>query len=181
MFKKRIHFLSGLTIFFLFITSLSFSEGNFQSKRNGILEDIVLSKAQNVLEVKIHLLPYASHRIFELPNPNRIVVDLLDIKVIKVVRHLDVNDFGIKAIRVGQFKPDVVRVVLDIEEQIPLYDSEKIPGGLKLKLWHEVESEQKEEEGPHRVNFRGLWRSGCTSSTGKLLGKCKSNRNTQLL
>jgi len=146
MYKKRINFLSGLTIFFLFLTSFSFSEENSQSKKIGILEDIVLSRAQNVLEVKILFLPYTSHRIFELSNPNRIVADLLSIKVIKAVRYLDVNDFGIKAIRVGQFKPDVARVVLDIEEQIPLYDIERIPGGLKLKVWHEVESEQKEEE-----------------------------------
>ena len=45
-----------------FITKL---KGKSPSKQIDILEDIVFSRTQNILEVKILFLPFTSHRLFE--------------------------------------------------------------------------------------------------------------------
>jgi hypothetical protein len=147
--RKRIHTsISLLCLLFLF-AGLSFSEEKGQSKQLGLLEDIVLSRAQNILEVKILAIPFTSHRLHELSNPNRIIIDLFDIGGIKANRHLDVNDFGIKTIRAGMFKSDVSRIVFDLEDQIPLYEIERISGGLKVKIWKE--EELKERIGEEKI------------------------------
>ncbi|MFW8565489.1 N-acetylmuramoyl-L-alanine amidase [Orrella sp. 11846] len=59
---------------------------------------------------------------FTLDNPHRMVVDIqglnMNAALEKLVRDVRPNDPYIKAIRVGQNRPDVVRMVLDLKQQI---------------------------------------------------------------
>jgi len=146
MIKKRALILLSLAIPFLLFTGLSFSEEKSQSKQFVFLEDIVLSGAQSFFKVEILFIPYTSHRVFELSNPNRIVVDLYNIDNIDASRYFDVNEFGVKAIRAGMVKTDVARVVFDVEEEMPFYEVERIHGGLKIKVWTKEELEEEIEE-----------------------------------
>ena len=102
------------------------------------MEEIVLSRTQSTLEVKILFSPYSFYRSFELPYPDRIVIDLFNIVDIRANRYFDVNAFAINAIRAGMFKTDVARVVFDLKAQIPLYRIERIHGGLKVLFWEET-------------------------------------------
>lgn len=103
------------------------SESNFLKKIN-------LRKTRNSLEVEILFNRYTNHRRFGLADPNRIVVDFFNVEDIQARRYIEVDDFGIKAIRSGMFKPSIVRVVFDIEEKIPPYRIERIQGGLKVSF-----------------------------------------------
>ena len=147
MIKKRILVLLSLAIPFLLFTGLSFSEGKSQSRQYVFLDDIVLSGVENFFKVEILYVSYTSHRVFELSNPNRIVIDLHNIDNINTSRHFDVNEFGIKSIRAGMYKTDVARIVLDAEGKMPFYEIERIHGGLEIKVWIKEEPEEKIEEG----------------------------------
>ena len=146
MITKRIRILSCLLLFSLSFAPLSFSKEKSVTKQPGVLKDIVLSRTQNILEVKILFSPSTSHRLFHLSHPNRIVVDLFSIEDIKASRYFDVNDFGILAIRAGMFKTDVARVVFDQKDQIPFYKIEKIQGGLKVMFWKKEVPQAKREK-----------------------------------
>lgn len=58
--------------------------------------------------------------IQQLKNPNRVVLDLkgavLDTKLRKVVEQVALNDPFIKKIRLGHFKPGVIRLVVDLKQ-----------------------------------------------------------------
>jgi hypothetical protein len=144
---KRIRLLSALLLLSLSLASFSFSEEKSTSKQPGVLEDIVISKTQNVLEVKILFSPYTYDRRFRLSSPNRIVVDLFEIHDIKSKRHFNVDDFDIKAIRAGMFTSDIGRVVFDLKGQFPLYKIIRIPEGLKVSFWKK-EIKQIKKDAP---------------------------------
>lgn len=132
MIKRKNCLFYFLFLLFLFSTRLAFSNEKTMKESSGLLEDIVLSKTQNSLVVKVLFSPNTLYRFFELSDHNRVVIDLFNLVNIKSSRYIVVNDFGVSAIRVGMFKPDVVRVVFDIEQQIPFYKIEKLHGELKV-------------------------------------------------
>ena len=59
---------------------------------------------------------------FTLANPHRMVIDLQDVQLNATLKELiskvHANDPYISAVRVGQFSPDVVRLVLDLKQPI---------------------------------------------------------------
>lgn len=143
---KRIRLLPALLLLSLSLVSFSFPKEESASKQPGVLEDIVISGAQNILEVNILFSPYTSSRLFKLSSPNRIIIDLFNIKNIKSSRLIDVDDFDIKVIRAGMFKDDVARVVFDLKDQFPLHKIERIQGGLKVSFWTKEGELIKKEE-----------------------------------
>ena len=60
----------------------------------------------------------AKFETMRLANPDRIVLDLLDTHLSRTLSGMTVpvEDGFLKQVRVGQFKPDVTRVVLDVEK-----------------------------------------------------------------
>jgi N-acetylmuramoyl-L-alanine amidase len=62
------------------------------------------------------------YNLFSLKNPDRLVVDLEDVGINPALNQL-VNKIGnddpyIKSVRIGQFKPGVVRLVLDLKAEV---------------------------------------------------------------
>lgn len=52
-----------------------------------------------------------------ISNPERLYLDLMNTKIAREIKtSLPVGDGILKTVRAGQFKPDIVRVVLDLEE-----------------------------------------------------------------
>lgn len=62
------------------------------------------------------------HHMFSVANPDRLVIDLNDVELGSALKQLtdkiENNDPYIKSVRVGQFKPSVVRLVLDLKTQV---------------------------------------------------------------
>jgi N-acetylmuramoyl-L-alanine amidase len=62
------------------------------------------------------------HNMFTISNPDRLVIDLedvvLDNALEELTRKIGDNDPYIQSIRVGRFKPGVVRLVLDLKSEI---------------------------------------------------------------
>ena len=63
-----------------------------------------------------------SYNLFTLKNPERLVVDLEDVEINSALNELAGkianDDPYIKSVRVGRFKPGVVRLVLDLKAQV---------------------------------------------------------------
>ncbi len=62
------------------------------------------------------------YNLFTLSNPERLVIDLEDVEINAALNELagkiGNDDPYIKSVRVGRFKPDVIRLVLDLKSQV---------------------------------------------------------------
>jgi len=62
------------------------------------------------------------HKLFTIKNPDRLVLDLEDVDINKALEMLapkvSASDPYIKQVRVGRFKPGVVRLVLDLKTEV---------------------------------------------------------------
>lgn len=133
-------------LLFLSLAIASFSKECDASTQVNILEQIIISKEQNSLEVKILLSRYTKSECIEVSEPNRIVIDFTETKNITASRRIDVNDFGIIAIRAGMYKSDVARVVFDLQDKYPLYRIEDIQGGVRVLFWLKEAAVEKKKE-----------------------------------
>ncbi len=132
MTKKKIILFPCLLFFFLSFISFSFSGQRAPAKQRSLLEKIALSKTERTLEVKILLTVFSFYRQFELSQPNRLVIDFIDVSGIKAFPLYKVNDFGVVAIRTGMPAANTARVVFDMMREIPPYRIEALPNGLKV-------------------------------------------------
>jgi hypothetical protein len=148
MSDKKYGLLTLLLLLFIFLVSFSFSKDNGGSGQMGLLEEIVVTRTTNALEVRILCNFYTSHRKLILDNPYKIVIDLQNIEDILTGRYFAVNDFGIQAIRTGMFKTNIARVVFDLKADIPPYKIETVQGGLKVSFWPVEAPETEREEIP---------------------------------
>ena len=66
--------------------------------------------------------PIQQYQMLEIKNPDRLVLDLENITVTPALNELagkiGANDPYVKALRVGRFKPGVVRLVFDLKAEI---------------------------------------------------------------
>jgi N-acetylmuramoyl-L-alanine amidase len=78
--------------------------------------------AQDYTRLTLESKQPISYKLFTIPNPERLVVDLDDVEINTALNELagkiNRDDPYIKSVRVGRFKPGVVRLVLDLKAQI---------------------------------------------------------------
>lgn len=140
--KKEILIILSLTLLVLCLAGFSYAQEEMTAKQPGILEKIVISEKQNSLEVDILVKPYTSHIVFNLLQPNRLVIELFNVGFSQTDSFFDVSGFGVQAIRVGMHENAVTRIVFDIIDQFPPHEVERIPDGLKVLF----QGESKEKE-----------------------------------
>ncbi len=117
---------------FLSLAALGFSQEEQPTRESGILKEIFFSKTADVLVVNLIIETYAYHKVFELLQPERIVIDLFNMRDIQAGPSIEINDFRILRIRHGMYQRGVARVVFDIEGDFPFYGIERTPEGLKI-------------------------------------------------
>ena len=78
--------------------------------------------AQDYTRLTLETSKPLSYKMFTVDNPSRLVVDLDDVKLRgpleALTKKVGNDDPYLKSIRVGQFKPDVVRLVLDLKAAV---------------------------------------------------------------
>lgn len=126
-----------------------FGQKLFMNKQ-GPLNSINLKKSEDRLDVDIVFFPYTSHRKFFLVDPDRLVIDLMEIHEIRTSRLIEINDYGVLRIRVGSYKPNIVRVVFDLDEKNPRYRIQKMNEGLRVVFLRKEAPAGKKEEIPSR-------------------------------
>ncbi|MGH7537696.1 MAG: AMIN domain-containing protein, partial [Gemmatimonadales bacterium] len=84
--------------------------------RDGEVRAVSVAPATGKVEVVIHLQGVVEVRDFTLHGPSRLVVDLLGARLAAPAALYDGrNRGGVKNVRYGQFRPDVVRVVIELD------------------------------------------------------------------
>ena len=77
--------------------------------------------AQDYTRLTLESKQTIPHNMFNLNNPQRLVIDLEEVELGTALNDLpkliDTNDPYIKSVRVGRFKPGVVRLVLDLKSE----------------------------------------------------------------
>jgi len=121
----------------------SFSQEEQPTKGLGVLKEIILSKTPDVLDVKLIIDDYSFHRVFELFQPERIVIDLYSIGEIQAGPFIEINEYMVIRIRHGMFQRGIARVVFDVEEDFPFYGIERMPEGLKVTFSTKKEPSEK--------------------------------------
>ena len=78
--------------------------------------------AQDYTRLTLESKKSISHNMFTISNPDRLVVDLEEVEpgnaLDELARLVGSNDPYIKSVRVGRFKPGVVRLVLDLKAEV---------------------------------------------------------------
>jgi N-acetylmuramoyl-L-alanine amidase len=77
--------------------------------------------AQDYTRITIEAAAPITHELLLLKNPERLALDLQDVEVTPALQELagkiGANDPYVKAVRVGRFKPGVVRLVFDLKTE----------------------------------------------------------------
>jgi N-acetylmuramoyl-L-alanine amidase len=97
--------------------------------------DIIATRvwpAQDYTRLTLESKQSIHHNMFSVENPDRLVIDLEGVEPGEVLSQLTSkvgeNDPYIKSVRVGRFKPGVMRLVLDLKSQVKpqLFDLEPV-------------------------------------------------------
>ncbi len=127
---------------FLLLSNLSMAQIHPVSE----LKRISLNRSDNKLEVQIEVYKLLTFKSFPLSNPNRLVIDFFLVNNFSCDPHLEVTDFGIKAIRAVKHQPDVTRVVFDLAKKPPSHRIRKTSKGLMVVFWFGKERKEKVAE-----------------------------------
>lgn len=100
----------------------------------GVVKTVSLSRASGLAEVVIGVTGQVEVDDFSLQAPHRIVVDVQGATLAMVPTLYDgIVRGGIKNIRVSQYQPTVVRIVLDLDKQRE-YDVTRDDGAIRIAL-----------------------------------------------
>ncbi|HTI04386.1 MAG TPA: AMIN domain-containing protein [Gemmatimonadales bacterium] len=104
------------------------------ANRDGEVRGVSVLPASGNVEIVIDVQGAAVVQDFTLANPARLVIDLQGVRLAAPVALYDgQNRGGVKNIRYGQYRPDVVRVVIDLDA-LKDYQVEKVAGQVRVRI-----------------------------------------------
>jgi type IV pilus assembly protein PilQ len=119
--------------------------------RDGAVKGVSVLPAAGKVTVVIELQGAVEVQDFTLAGPARLVVDLIGARLaVPAVLYDGANRGGIRNVRYGQFRPDVVRIVLDLDA-LQDYRIERRDGQVRIEL------------GTERTGF-AAWSSGTATT-----------------
>ncbi len=131
--------------FLLVFTWLAYPAGpRLQSQ--GILEKVSIERLTDRLEITLQLTQKTNFNSFSLTGPNRLVIDLFQTERFSSSPRIEVNAFGVQKIRTAINRPGVIRVVFDLQDQVPHHKIGEEGNSIKIELWYELKAEQVEPE-----------------------------------
>lgn len=131
--------------FSLVFSCFAYSAGpRLQSQ--AILEKVFIEKLSDRLEITLQLTQKTNFNSFSLTGPNRLVIDLFETARFSSSPLIDVNAIGVQKIRTAINRPGIIRVVLDLQDKVPLHKIVEEGNSIKIELWYELKAEQIEPE-----------------------------------
>ena len=106
----------------------------FPARPDGEVRAVSVLPAAGRVEVVIDLQGAVEVQDFTLRTPARLVIDLVGARLVAPAALYDgQNRGGIRNVRYAQFKPDVVRVVIDLDA-VPDYQVERAAGQVRVRI-----------------------------------------------
>lgn len=119
------------------ILMILFAASGLRSQTTTVLQELSLQKEGERLNVFLKIEgPYSAEASF-LPAPPRLALDLTPVSQIAILPYTQIDDIGVLDVRTGQFKPDTVRVVFDLSQNIPAYTVVQTAEGVKISFYYE--------------------------------------------
>jgi type IV pilus assembly protein PilQ len=87
--------------------------------------------ASNRTEVVVRLDGDVTWRHFALHNPERVVIDITGARQGLALTFSDIQRGGVTGMRIGQFSPQIVRVVVDLTESVK-YETQEEDGAIRI-------------------------------------------------
>ncbi len=107
---------------------------NAGAGRDGEVRAVSVAPAAGKVEIVIDLRGAVEVQDFTLRSPARLVVDLLGARLGAPLTLYDgQNRGGVKNVRYGQFRPTVVRVVIDLDA-LKDYEIQQVDGQIRIKI-----------------------------------------------
>ena len=102
--------------------------------RDGEVRGVSVQPGAGKVEIVIDVLGAAVVQDFTLANPARLVIDLQGVRLAAPVALYDgQNRGGVRNVRYAQFKPGVVRIVIDLDA-LKDYQVERAPGQVRVRI-----------------------------------------------
>jgi len=83
------------------------------------IENVGVSRKDRQAEVRVEGKGALSYRMFRLGDPDRLVLDFSDALVRMARKSIPSDVQPVRAVRIGQHKADVARVVIDLASEVP--------------------------------------------------------------
>jgi len=138
--KTKIILVLLMTLVFFLNSSMA------QVRIHGELKRISFARLEDKLEVQMEVAMPFEYKSFVLSDPNRLVIDLFQVRKFSCDPYIEVVELGIKAIRVARFQPDVTRIVFDLAEEPPAYKITETSEGLSAVFWFKEEKVEEKKE-----------------------------------
>jgi N-acetylmuramoyl-L-alanine amidase len=95
--------------------------GAFAAHAATAVKSVRVWPAQDYTRITIEAATPITHELLALKNPERLALDLQDVEITPALQELagkiGANDPYVKAVRIGRFKPGVVRLVFDLKTE----------------------------------------------------------------
>ena len=97
------------------------------------LTNITITRTDSGLEAVLGITGAVNYESFTLFNPNRLIIDLLQVQSFSCEPEIDINSFGVTKIRTAKNQPDVTRVGRSYVRQVCGVKVTRLtPGGLPI-------------------------------------------------
>ncbi len=143
--KFKIFYHAVFCLIFLIRGSSFIIAQNIHMSKQGQLIRIDINKSEDKLETDFIFSPFALYMKVVSQKPYELNIDLINIAEIKTEKRITIEDFGVKAINVSLIKPDVVRVIFDLDKNVIPYRINQIHNGIRVTFLRKSREKSKEE------------------------------------
>lgn len=122
------------------------------------ITSLAVQPASDRTEVLVRVDGDVTWRHFALKNPDRVVIDIAGAKQGLALEFADIQRGGVGSMRIGQYSPEVVRVVIDLAQPVRYEAKEDGSGVIRVSF-------------PNPQGSFESWETGLSSRGVKLAGK----------
>lgn len=118
------------------------------AQESGTLKNVSFTQENGKTVILIQVDGQFTYEASFLTMPRRLVIDLTPVDRITAQPYLQVNESGVVSVRTGQFKPQTVRVVFDLNDQNSAQTIAAAADGVRVAFWLEGEAAAVKETEP---------------------------------
>jgi hypothetical protein len=148
MLKRRFVLKKTFSIFCLIASAALWATPRLAAQNAGTLRDVTFSQVEGKTVFLIKVDGEFTYESSLLTMPRRLVIDLTPVEKIAAAPYLQVNASSVISVRTGQFKPQTVRVVFDLNDQDTAQSVSASEGGLIVSF--RLESDKPAAREPER-------------------------------
>lgn len=140
-----------LLLSLLIVWGLMMAGLHAQSEQAQSINNITVDQTEQKLLIKIEFERNIAYESFTLFNPNRLIIDFMNVTSVEAEPEIEVGSFGVSKIRIGHPSSTTSRVVLDFEGDFPFYKIDEVETGLEVSVWQDPKPVKTEEALPPKT------------------------------